>query len=86
MSLATPLRPRHFDKFLNGNVVIITAVAAYYIGFAFYAADGIENGLNEVFKIVGLHHDFGFFAQAAGTHFLVGVGGSSNCFYHTLSF
>lgn len=60
MSLGYAVGRGHFDKFLNGNVVIITAVAAYYIGFAFYAANGIENGLNEVFKIVGLHHDFGF--------------------------
>ena len=79
-----PVGGRHLDQFLDGDAVVKTAVAADDKGFS-RRVDGVENALQEVFEVVFLHYDFGFFPQTRGAHFLVRVRGGCNHLYHNLS-
>ena len=73
---------RHLDEFLDGGLVIITAVAADNEDFSLHVADSIKNTLDEILEVIRLHHDFCFFTEAAGSHFLVGVRCRRNGFNH----
>ena len=57
-------RSRHFDDGLDGAVVVEAAVAADDQGFSLKAVEAVEDGLHEIFEIVGLLEDGDLLSEA----------------------
>ena len=66
-----PIGRSHLDDDLCRLPVVVSAIATQHQGDALRVADGVQNGLNEVLKVMWLQDDLDFLAQARSSGLLV---------------
>ncbi len=70
--LAEAVRCRHLQDDLDRRSIVIAPIAAQHQRRALGCGDAVEDGLDEVFQVVGLLENGDFLAQAGSAGFLVG--------------